>query len=220
MADHNGTDSSREGQFPVWVSAETHEALHKISLLTSQAISRVIRIVEPEPGVFELRADPDGLELEWNGLVERFMTHVDTESSPNGCWVWKAHVKEGYGYFNIGYSRWHRAHRVSYLLFKGAIPEGLFVLHQCDNPPCVNPEHLSVGTHQENMRQRVMRGRYNTQVRGSKHAKSKLTAEQVVQIRELYGTGEFSQTKLGEMFGVTVGSISDIVRNRVWRHLL
>jgi hypothetical protein len=70
------------------------------------------------------------------------------------------------------------------------------------------------------MQQRVVRGRYRTQSHGEAHSKSKLTAEQVIRIRELFATGEFTQTKLGEMFGVTVGSISDIVRNQVWKHLL
>jgi hypothetical protein len=221
MADHNVTDSSHEGQLPIWLDQATFNLLHKLSILPQLSLTRVLKIIEIGPDQYELRADPEKVELEWTGLVNRFMTHVDTGSSPTGCWLWTGVIGDGgYAYFSIGYKTGLRAHRASYRLFKGAITEGLFVLHQCDNPPCVNPDHLSLGTHLENMQQRVMRGRYRSQSHGENHVKSRLTAEQVIRIRELFATGEFTQTKLGEMFNVTVGSISDIVRNRVWKHLL
>src|SRR5688500_5314179 len=141
MADHNGTDSSREGQFPIWLDEVTFSLLHKLSILPQQSLTRVMRVIEVGPDQFELHADQEKTELEWQGLINRFMTHVDTESSPTGCWLWTGTIGDGgYGYFSIGYSRFYRAHRVSYLLFKGAIPEGLFVLHSCDNPPCVSPD--------------------------------------------------------------------------------
>lgn len=88
--------------------------------------------------------------------MERFWSKVE---KTDGCWLWTAYLDErGYGTF--GYKgKVHYAHRVSYELTKGPIPIGLHILHSCDNPACVNPAHLRTGTHTDNMRDKVERGR-------------------------------------------------------------
>lgn len=95
---------------------------------------------------------------------ETFHDFVD-KSDPGGCWIWTSR-RDRKGYGRIGKSQGSRdstrmvfAHRWSYEIHKGEIPDGLFVLHSCDNPPCVNPDHLRVGTHQDNMRDMMDRGR-------------------------------------------------------------
>lgn len=94
-------------------------------------------------------------------MREHFLSKVMPE--PNtGCWIWLAHCyKNGYGQFHIKRHP-HLAHRISYTLFRGEIPGGMFVCHQCDMPQCVNPEHLFLGTHEENMDDARKKGRkYN-----------------------------------------------------------
>ncbi|WP_425555541.1 HNH endonuclease signature motif containing protein [Hymenobacter koreensis] len=89
-------------------------------------------------------------------LAERFWAKV--EKTPT-CWNWTASTRrDGYGWFNVNNGA-QLAHRVSYELCKGPIEDGLHVLHSCDNPACVNPNHLSLGTHQDNMDEKVARGR-------------------------------------------------------------
>lgn len=91
-------------------------------------------------------------------LKERFEEKYKIVAS--GCWEWQYSVnKKGYGMFGIATSTTQLAHRVSFTLYKGDIPEGLFVLHHCDNPKCVNPEHLFLGTNTDNMRDAKAKGR-------------------------------------------------------------
>lgn len=96
---------------------------------------------------------------------ERFWAKVD-KSDPDGCWIWTASTftdRNGYGKFNAAIppvsNKTVYAHRFSYEMTNGPIPDGLFVLHKCDNPPCVNPAHLHLGTQADNMREMVERGR-------------------------------------------------------------
>lgn len=101
------------------------------------------------------------LRDEWGRLIggsrERFMLRVRKTES---CWVWtgRARCKQGYGAFSIG-NKERLAHRVSYEHFNGWIPEGKLVLHRCDNTRCVNPEHLFLGTHSDNLRDAYSKGR-------------------------------------------------------------
>lgn len=135
----------------------------------------------------------------------------------SGCWEWQGfRDKDGYGLFWYeGNNR--RAHRVAYILSKGPVPEDLKVCHTCDNPSCVNPDHLWLGTMAQNLQDAYAKGRKND--RGSNNGWSKLTEAQVAEIRSLYpGT---TQTALAKRFGVCQAHISDLVTGRrgVWKHV-
>jgi hypothetical protein len=108
---------------------------------------------------------------------ERFFTKVDKDVS-GGCWEWRGNMQtNGYGLMNVDKKHW-RAHRLSYVIKHGAIPDGMFLMHQCDNKICVNPEHLKPGTHAENMAEMKERGR------ASRATKRRLTQEQIKYILE------------------------------------
>ena len=126
-----------------------------------------------------------------------------------GCWLWLGgKAKDGYGLMKIK-QKSIPAHRVSYVLHKGKIPKGMFVLHSCDNPSCVNPDHLSVGTHKQNMLEARLRGRI----------KSKLTAEEVSQIRDLLSCEIFSQTVIAKFYEVTQANVRAIANGKTWKHV-
>jgi hypothetical protein len=113
-------------------------------------------------------------------LEERFWEKVD--KTPH-CWEWIGRKDaDGYGQFKLRRDKHSRAHRLSYQMANGEIPEGLIVLHTCDNPSCVRPDHLYAGTHQQNGQDRSSRGRYRN--RPATEMKRGLTAETVVKIRQ------------------------------------
>ena len=97
-------------------------------------------------------------KLQTRRAIAEFWDGVTT--ARDGCWVWNGakRTKFSYGVFSIKHQN-HQAHRIAWELVNGSIPDGLFVLHKCDNPPCVNPEHLFLGTHIDNMRDMVKKGR-------------------------------------------------------------
>lgn len=151
--------------------------------------------------------------------IDRFMPKVQpvTES---GCWLWMAHLQNnGYGQFWDG-DLVVLAHRASYSMFVGPIGD-LDVLHKCDVPCCVNPGHLFLGTHKENMEDMAKKGRSSRtwKVRGSDATPSRLSADQVLEIRRLYATGAYSQRSLARQFGVSQPAIKCITKRQVWRHI-
>lgn len=139
----------------------------------------------------------------------RFERHFIPEPN-SGCWLWIGGIrKDGYGQITGGYAQ-TAAHRISWTLFKGPIPEGKWVLHKCDIPICVNPNHLWLGTHADNVADRNAKKR---QAHGEKNASAKLTEHLVRQIR----TDKRSAQILAKEYGVSQSSI-DAVRNRTtWR---
>ena len=141
-------------------------------------------------------------------IYERFEEKV--EMIPDGCHVWTAYCdKDGYGRFGIGQIA-HRAHRVAYELYVDQIPDGLLVRHTCDNPCCVNPLHLEVGTVADNSRDMVVRGR---STKGEKNPNSKLNEDIVKVIRAENGT----ITSIAEKYGVSIASISMIKNHITWK---
>ncbi|MEK6878053.1 MAG: HNH endonuclease signature motif containing protein [Nanoarchaeota archaeon] len=148
---------------------------------------------------------------------ERFWKKVN-KNSKNGCWEWFGCVnKKGYGGFYIN-GNTCRVHRFSYELKYGKIPNNLHVLHHCDNPPCVNPNHLFLGTPQDNVMDRCLKGRSNAS-RGEKQHSSKLISEQVIEIRKLYKDKICTRIQLVKKFNVSYSTICQIIDRRIWNHI-
>jgi hypothetical protein len=148
-----------------------------------------------------------------------FWEYVDKTED---CWLWMGtRDKDGYGKYHHNYHSF-LAHRKAYELTFGEIPDGLYVMHKCNNPPCVNPDHLELGTNRENMLHCIQSGRHVWQVhpecaqKGEKRANAKLKEKQVLSIRDLYTQGGYSHRKLGEMFGVSHTVIQRIIAGKDW----
>ena len=126
------------------------------------------------------------------------------------------------GYYAGGYARWHprpagNAHRRVFALLRGEIPAGMNVCHTCDNPPCVNPAHLWLGTDADNMRDRDRKGRTGWAL-GSTNGQAKLTEEAIEVIRSLHRQG-LSQQKIADRFGVVQTTISRVLLGQRWTHV-
>ena len=127
-----------------------------------------------------------------------------------GCWQWRAHTdKDGYGVLP-GDSKNTRAHRFSYEFHKGPIPDGLVICHHCDNPGCVNPEHLFVGTKKDNAQDALRKKRHYV---GEKNGRSKLTEENVKEILNSSINGQ----QLANKFCVTRQTINNVKRGDTWK---
>lgn len=142
------------------------------------------------------------------------------EKRANGCWIWTKALGGGDGRGVIYYNgRQQYAHRVSWILFRGTIPDGLYVCHRCDEPRCINPDHLFLGTQTDNMRDCSEKGRVNKKgVPGEHNGGSKLTAESVRHIRCLLSDGH-TRREIAEMFSVCVSTIGHIATGRTWKCL-
>lgn len=159
--------------------------------------------------------------------LERFLLYIAQLGHPTGCWIWEGDTAHnGYGRFRVKGGKRIPAHRYAYELFKGKIKKGLLVCHTCDNPPCVNPDHLWAGTIKENMQDMCKKGRSYFQTHASKinrnkgvqHHKAKLNEKQVLEIRELSKSG-MTNRELGIQFNISEYTISGIKLGKTWRHI-
>lgn len=149
--------------------------------------------------------------------IDRFWAKVN---KTDGCWEWSAcRNNHGYGQFGMG-RRLFYAHRISYLIANGHITGDMEVLHDCDNPACVRPDHLHQGTHQQNMIEARDRNRIDmSKVRGENNHNALLTTEQVRNIRNEYDAGGISERKLAQKYGVSRGTIRSIIKRFNWKYV-
>lgn len=154
---------------------------------------------------------------------ERFEQKVMRDPN-SGCWLWEGNVNNtGYGTFNpVGRGgKTLKAHRFSYATYRTEIPPGLCVLHKCDVPSCVNPDHLFLGTHTENMRDMAAKGRSKrgreapAHLKGERAPWSKLTEQQAREIKVAVGAGRL----IGPRYGISAAQVNLIRRGKLWKHL-
>lgn len=157
-------------------------------------------------------------------IEARFWAKVKKTES---CWLWTgAKLAKGYGSFGVGPDpkhppasrRWKlaQAHRFSWELHNGLVPDGQHVLHRCDTPACVNPAHLFLGTNADNVRDRQVKKRH---ARGERNATAKLTEDDVCEIRRRALEDGDGPRKLGRDFGVKHPTIIKILRHEYWSHV-
>ena len=135
------------------------------------------------------------------------------------CWVWTAHKNaKGYGSFSRD-GKELLTHRASWLINRGDIPAGLFVLHKCDNPSCVRPDHLFLGTIKDNVRDMMEKGRKPKVLglSGELNPMAVLSAETVAEARRLGKSGKLTLTALSERFGVEPGTLHLALIGKTWR---
>lgn len=171
--------------------------------------------------------------LQWSGgddnLIERRFWKRVVKSK--GCWLYPCSPKKKYPQTSLGSrDKFELTHRLAWMISNRApIPEDLWVLHACDNPKCVRPDHLFVGTPQDNSSDMVSKGRSTKGrswaarhpellARGENHRKSVLTSDQVLRIRALREEG-FSMYRLAHMFGISDTNVGNIVKRKTWSHL-
>ncbi len=135
----------------------------------------------------------------------------------DGCWIWSGN-KDGKGYGRVNFAdfkSFSKAHRLAWFLTNGEIPVGMLVCHKCDNPSCVNPNHLFLGTIKDNNLDKVAKGRQKG-ARGERNFGAILNEKQVEAIRFLYASGEFSTYALSDIFQVSRNCISRVVNKITW----
>ena len=136
------------------------------------------------------------------------------------CWGWNGHLdKNGYPTLRFGSDgkgfKERRVSRISWLLYRGEIPKGKYLCHKCDNPSCTNPDHLFLASAKENSEDMVKKGRGN---KGLKHGNSKLTEEQVKEIKIMYRDG-YKVTLIMEKFDICRVNVHQIGKNKTWKHI-
>jgi len=138
------------------------------------------------------------------------------------CWIWTGNrLVTGYGQFRLTpHLKTHKvlAHRMSWEIHNGPIPVGMFICHKCNNPPCVNPDHLYAGTQKDNMQDRIVSGRYGSQPKGSNHHATSLTEADIPVIRKRRANGERAMDIAAD-FHVAPSVVSGICRGVRWKHV-
>lgn len=154
-------------------------------------------------------------------LEEKFWLYTSVGAITD-CWIWHGPTDgdEGYGRVCVGRRTSIYAHRLSYQIHNGPIPDGLDILHSCDNPQCVNPCHLRAGTHLDNMKDMIARGHLVQPEprRGESNHFSKLTEAAVIEIRALHEAGIPRRT-IALRFGIVPGTVTKIVSRQRWNHI-
>lgn len=154
-------------------------------------------------------------------LDVRVWSRIDRSGGPDACWLWTgAKNNRGYGQITNQQRRIY-GHRLVWSFVNGPIPESLQILHSCDNPPCCNPAHLSIGTQADNMQDCSAKGRTampTNQPHGTAHWNRKLTDDDVRQARASFSAGHSAKV-IAARLGVSPTTVFDAIARRTWKHL-
>lgn len=216
MGDNSRVSTDRV-QIAAWVPRATRNQLRQLAALLGSQGRVITTAIER---LHHSDYDPDGADP----AELYFWRNVATGSSIE-CWEWTAGTSgNGYGVTRslTEDGKQEYAHRVSWQLHFGPIPDDRIVCHHCDNPPCVNPKHLYLGTISDNAIDMTARGRrYNCgkHTRGECSNAGKLTTSQVLEIRQGADTGEFTITQLAAKYGVSATTIKNIKYRHAWAWL-
>ena len=165
-------------------------------------------------------------KIEWTDSdIERFNKYIQ-KGKQDECILWTGgRFYNGYGQFRLGKKK-IKAHRFSFVIHKGPIPEGMLVCHRCDNPICVNPDHLWLGTSKQNSEDRDKKGRMGDcgacckkttgMFKGVKNPAAKITQADADSIRKKYTTGKYTYRKLAKIFYLSSASIANVIKERTW----
>lgn len=149
---------------------------------------------------------------DWSSrLLDRY------EVAASGCWEWTGYKANGYGRLTVGRQCW-LAHRLSYALHYGDLPADSLICHHCDNPACINPEHLYAGDIVTNVADRTRRGRHVATL-GERSGNTELTADDITELRARYAAGGISQLALARHYGISQSEAWNIIHRRRWRHV-
>lgn len=149
--------------------------------------------------------------MKYNTVEERFWAKVE---KGDGCWEWHSCLDtDGYGLFWLDRT-FKRAHRISYILKVGTIPLGLLVCHHCDNPRCVRPDHLFLGTEKDNALDAVKKQRNSA---GERSGSARLTYDDVRTLRNSYDPSKRNGTELAHIYNITKANVSSIIHNKTWK---
>lgn len=147
---------------------------------------------------------------------QQWFNSLIKENTDTGCLEWQGFKKGGYGYFYVN-GREKAVHRMQYEKFKGLIPKGYNVCHSCDNPPCVNPDHLWVGTQQENIKDMISKGR-DLKAIGPRNKNSKISSHQAREVKLLYSQGHTIKN-IHLKLGLTYKTVQHICNGTTWKHV-
>ena len=157
--------------------------------------------------------------------LEERLQRLSILNKETGCIEWISSMHNGYGKLIIGSRsdgtrKTITAHRLAYMVYKGKIPKGMLVCHHCDNRGCINPDHLFIGTYQDNTDDREIKGRNVLPIRlkGEKHPRSKLKLKDVKKVKELKSL--LTQQQIANLFKVSRSTIKDILLEKTWRSFL
>jgi len=148
---------------------------------------------------------------------DKFWSHVDKSGE---CWEWQGYcMPSGYGHWRYK-GKTHLCHRLSWMFTNGEISDGLCVCHHCDNPKCVKPDHLFLGTHADNVRDKVTKGRARGKTMfGEDNPASKLDKRQVRRIRHLRKECGFTLSRLAELYDVSIATIHRVIDGTTWSNV-
>ena len=150
-------------------------------------------------------------------IIDKFFKSINYPGNDFECWLWMKDLNFGYGIFHINQIKKVRAHRFIYECYYGPIPPGLLVMHSCDNPRCCNPEHLSIGTTQDNVDDKI---RKNCQAVGSKNGFSTLTEDEIIDILEGIKNDKFkTRSQICQQYSISNQTIYMILNRKRWQHV-